>query len=137
MPSSAAARRESWFRSGVHAINCLIDDFGDQYVCPLCLRPFDHTALHTELTIEHVPPESLGGKELVLTCRDCNSHAGHTIDAHARRQDVALGFLTGSARGTAPVTIIRNGVPLRANMTYGDGAIAVEGVDRAVCSTPR
>ncbi|MBI4183137.1 MAG: HNH endonuclease [Proteobacteria bacterium] len=52
------------------------------YVCPLCLRGFteDQAPL---LTREHVPPRALGGRRLVLTCRDCNSTAGHQIDSHA------------------------------------------------------
>ncbi|MBN1569636.1 MAG: hypothetical protein JXA73_17460 [Acidobacteria bacterium] len=41
------------------------------------------------LTLEHVPPKSLGGKPLVLTCKDCNSGSGHSIDsAAALREDV-------------------------------------------------
>lgn len=49
--------------------------------CPLCLAKFSGEDLGKEkLTIEHVPPESSGGVPLVVTCKKCNSHAGHSID---------------------------------------------------------
>lgn len=54
----------------------------DLYVCPICGDPFDRSALRSnELTLEHVPPKSLGGKGIILTCRECNNTAGHTVDA--------------------------------------------------------
>ncbi|NVO84228.1 hypothetical protein [Hymenobacter terrestris] len=34
------------------------------------------------LTIEHAPPESLGGSGGTLTCKECNSTAGTEIDAY-------------------------------------------------------
>lgn len=41
------------------------------------------------LTLEHVPPKALGGKELLLTCRKCNNTAGDSVDAalHMRERD--------------------------------------------------
>lgn len=51
------------------------------YCCPICIRGFDNP---DELTVEHVPPKSVGGKPLVLTCRDCNNRSGHLLDAHIR-----------------------------------------------------
>ncbi|MFD2164202.1 HNH endonuclease [Paradesertivirga mongoliensis] len=61
-------------------------DFEKGYVCPLCFDAFfekdlAHSAPNP-LTIEHIPPESLGGKPLVLTCKNCNSKSGHELDAH-------------------------------------------------------
>lgn len=46
----------------------------DEYKCPICL------ATGGELTQEHVPQHALGGKKLLMTCRQCNSSAGHNID---------------------------------------------------------
>ena len=43
------------------------------YVCPMCM---DEKPDSSDLTLEHVPQESLGGKILCLTCRTCNSEAG-------------------------------------------------------------
>lgn len=55
--------------------------------CPLCLAKFSDEDLGKEnLTIEHVPPESSGGVPLVVTCKKCNSHAGHSIDGQHFRK---------------------------------------------------
>lgn len=53
------------------------------YVCPICLNVFDTSSISSDgpLSLEHVPPESVGGKEIVLTCKRCNNDAGASIDA--------------------------------------------------------
>lgn len=61
-------------------------DFSNGYICPLCFDVFfvkdlDHT-LSNYLTIEDIPPVSLGGKPLALTCKTCNSRSGHELDTH-------------------------------------------------------
>lgn len=51
--------------------------------CPICMNYFvkeDLVAKINPLTLEHNPPQSLGGKSSVLTCKRCNSGAGHKID---------------------------------------------------------
>ena len=52
----------------------LLDDMG-----------FDLPAGETlgNLTIEHVPPEGVGGRGLPLTCKECNNSAGREFDSHA------------------------------------------------------
>ena len=63
------------------------------YPCPVCLTPFTGDALADgRLSSEHVPPESVGGRELVLTCKRCNNSAGAKLDANA-----AVKELVGSA----------------------------------------
>lgn len=56
------------------------------YVCPICLNIFLETDLNTtlpiHLTLEDIPPASLGGKPLVLTCNECNSRSGSGLDKH-------------------------------------------------------
>jgi hypothetical protein len=70
------------------------------YVCPLCLRTFALDAIASkDLTLEHVPPKSSGGKELVLTCKDCNAHSGQNIDDHMMKADRPIAFLRGEHRG--------------------------------------
>jgi hypothetical protein len=53
---------------------------GSLVACPICLTLYTEHALNQEienpLTIEHIPPESLGGKRLILTCKNCNNNAG-------------------------------------------------------------
>lgn len=49
-------------------------DFG---VCPLCLHPDADTK-------EHVPPHSIGGRVLTLTCERCNNEFGSQHEPHLR-----------------------------------------------------
>ncbi len=70
--------------------NGLIDielEFSETYICPLCLDQFQKSDLISSttknfLTEEDAPPEKLGGSRIALTCKDCNSRAGHQIDNH-------------------------------------------------------
>ena len=57
-----------------------------EYVCPLCIGTFTISDLESKsqnpLTEEHNPPEKLGGKVTLLTCKSCNSKCGSDLDAH-------------------------------------------------------
>lgn len=60
-------------------------DLGHGCFCPLCLEHFnevDAFRIKNEnfLTIEHNPPNSLGGKGNILTCKNCNSINGNKLD---------------------------------------------------------
>ncbi len=43
--------------------------------CPICLTPFPEAQVTSgrEVTLEHAPPKTLGGKIVCLTCADCNN----------------------------------------------------------------
>lgn len=81
-----------------------ITSYQDLYFCPLslCFYQKDHIGTG-QLTIEHVPPQSLGGKPLVLTSREINNNDGRTVDKelldYFRFRNYCLG------RGTYPVSI--------------------------------
>lgn len=59
-----------------------------RYVCPLCKYYFSFESLDQSssnpLTIEHVPPESAGGSDLILTCKKCNNNHGSFFDSHLK-----------------------------------------------------
>lgn len=61
-------------------------DFSNAYICPLCFDAFFQKDLDNSvpnpLTLEDIPPVSLGGKPLALTCKKCNSISGHELDVH-------------------------------------------------------
>lgn len=84
--------RQRLFNVGANAARSTLGIRGvDTYVCPLCLRGFGREAvMNGTLTLEHVPPRSQGGRAILLTCRPCNSTAGHTVDAALARRDDAL-----------------------------------------------
>lgn len=61
--------------------------FDKTYICPICVRQFDENDLFSKpknnfLTEEDAPPDKLGGNRIALTCKECNSKAGHEIDVH-------------------------------------------------------
>jgi hypothetical protein len=67
------------------------------YICPLCLKGYTKVALdqnfHNPLTLEDVPPKSLGGKPLLLTCKECNSKGGYLLDSVLKQHLQSQGFL--------------------------------------------
>lgn len=53
----------------------------EHYICPLCVTSQvvllgNILMKFEEFTIDHVPPESIGGKAKLLTCQVCNNKAG-------------------------------------------------------------
>ncbi len=88
-------------------------DFENGYICPLCFDPFFEKDLDSKsknpLTVEDVPPKSLGGNPKILTCKDCNSKSGHLLDNHLLKRLKELDareFLPNSEYKT---TFSRNG----------------------------
>jgi hypothetical protein len=71
-------------------------DIGDEpiYICPICLGRFTFESLDQNsdnpLTLEDVPPKSLGGKANILTCRICNNKSGHFLEPHLKDYLVEL-----------------------------------------------
>jgi len=88
-------------------------------LCPICCRSeFLRNALEThELTEEHIIPESLGGKEAVLSCKSCNNTQGSRLESHlsgAIAAEEALGG-AGALRSVvnAGAATVRGEVELR------------------------
>ena len=51
------------------------------YFCPLCVENYiiafgNHKEATAEFSLDHIPPESVGGKYKLLTCKKCNNDAG-------------------------------------------------------------
>lgn len=86
------AGKQHLFDQGVAAANKVWGMIG-QYVCPLCQVQLDGEALDSgALTLEHVPPEAIGGSAIILSCRRCNNTAGHTLDAAAASREALQEF---------------------------------------------
>ena len=60
--------------------------------CPICLASFSRDAVKSGngVSIEHVPPKSVGGVERCLTCSSCNEGAGRIIDQAAAMRNRAI-----------------------------------------------
>lgn len=73
------------FLSANKIIN-LGQEFDKVYICPICLEQFSEHSLdqttENPLTLEDVPPKSLGGKADILTCKKCNNTCGYELDKH-------------------------------------------------------
>jgi hypothetical protein len=66
-------------------------------VCPICMHAFPVSAVEQGmLTVEHAPPEALGGGRVALTCRPCNSTAGGDLDQHMLAWEQVLDFGLGT-----------------------------------------
>lgn len=76
-----------------HGITINAGDFtlpDELYLCPISLNLYSIESLkNKELTIEHVPPKSLGGKGMVLVDKEINNKDGHSAD-----KDLLLFFRT-------------------------------------------
>lgn len=86
-PKRQAARKEKklrLFRTGTAAIRQYIGT-DEYYLCPLCFIGFPECDIDY-LTVEHVPPQFIDGREIMLTCHNCNSTAGGTVDGHLHRR---------------------------------------------------
>jgi hypothetical protein len=69
------------FDFGVKCANNLGLHNENKYLCPLCRKPFTKEDIQNgKLTIEHVPQDKIGGHELVLTCKYCNTERFSSID---------------------------------------------------------
>lgn len=75
------------FRSCAPAASKLLGSSEQLYLCPICGKGYPEESVVTgELTLEDVPPRNMGGRGLLLTCKKCNSKAGHKIDYHIKSQ---------------------------------------------------
>lgn len=56
---------------------------GDLVACPLCYEVVDWGAVEAgRVSLEHVPPQSVGGRITTITCTECNNTQGSRLDSH-------------------------------------------------------
>ncbi len=126
------ASKQNWFDRGADAVDRVWPGNPRCYVCPLCMQGFLPLALdHGVLSLEHAPPKSLGGHKLVLTCRECNSQAGHKLDSQMRLGEDMLDF----ALGTMPTSVeaqltLRSGSSVNVGVQHTGESIVVSGSPR-------
>lgn len=73
---------------------------GPHYACPICLDFFPLDSLDQNspnpLTFEDIPPKSLSGKPLLLTCKNCNNQSGSELDIHLKMDMELRAFFKGA-----------------------------------------
>jgi hypothetical protein len=128
------ATKLRWFDRGAAALVQVFPDAlaplgpdpAPHYVCPQCAEPdasgqryrvqlFPRSAIESgELTAEHVPPKSFGGRELILTCKRCNDAGGFLLEADARKRENPVDVMLGVAKK-----------PSHVRLTAGDHTVSV------------
>ena len=96
------------------------------YVCPICRKPFTVEAVDDgRLSKEHVPPQSVGGHELLLTCTACNNTAGTKLDADAKtKEDVRLA-MTGRPDRPHRIKATIGGITVNGQLHAKDGSYSL------------
>jgi hypothetical protein len=90
------------------------------YICPLCLGRFTRDDLEANrLTVEHAPPEAVGGRSIALSCKACNNSTGTVLDSQVAAREQ---FIDGQLRivGASPLP------KTRATFIVGDASVRVE-----------
>lgn len=68
------------------------------YVCPLCtenfivIGPSGETGWSSEFSLDHFPPESVGGFQTALVCKQCNNSAGRDYDFSLKQKMDRMSF---------------------------------------------
>jgi len=76
---------QNWEIIKQHINPKLQPDLTDVFLCPICFerRAYLREAIYEDLlSLEHIPPEKLGGQVRTLTCKECNNRAGTELDRH-------------------------------------------------------
>lgn len=123
--------KRRYFEKGATALKRVISIDQDCYCCPICKKFFLPEAIDVGiLTIEHAPPKKVGGWPLALTCKDCNSIAGYSIDAavvHREKLFDALKAIAGKKRnykGRARLSM--GGESINVRIEVHDGTISIK-----------
>lgn len=134
-------KRLRWFDDGATMLRLVAGRLGmddklpanlEYYACPCCLVAYNRQAVIAGvLTVEHVPPQRLGGRGLLLTCVECNSDSGTNFDAHAVRRLDADDFVRGRVSGRIlPATFHVDGIPLRGTAQWTEDGLQLFGVPK-------
>ena len=132
---SASERRQRkvrWFDRGAQALRCVVAEPLPTdlpvYCCPLCLGGFVREQLEAGvLTDEHVPPLSVGGRPLVLTCTSCNNLASGRLDVAVANEEKVRTFGKPHALGSLPATATRRGIPNTGSVRFDGETVVMMG----------
>ena len=123
--------KRKFFEKGAAALKNIGAVDQECYCCPICTQLFLPEALEMEvLTLEHAPPKKVGGKPLALTCKDCNSVAGYSVDSAVVQRQKLLDFakaLTGQKQNfKGRATFMIGGEALNINFERDEGIPSIK-----------
>ncbi len=119
------SKKERWVREGITVTDAITKNGAGRYLCPLCLNWFTDL---DDLSLEHAPPASIGGRHTAVTCRDCNSRSGHTVDAELRRAETLYEFGSRSMTKPMSATAHYGDVEQRSEIIFGPEGLSIAGV---------
>ena len=119
--------KTQWCKRCVEAVGRVQPKVAGYFVCPLCLNCYDEV---DDVTREHAPPKSLGGHSVALTCRECNSTAGHTLDVHARRFENVIDLAAKRLAEPTRVRLEFGGGIVPVDLTSTEAGISLAGIPR-------
>ncbi|MFJ2256866.1 hypothetical protein ACIOKD_00750 [Streptomyces sp. NPDC087844] len=134
-------KRLRWFDEGAPKLRQVLGRLGlddvlpagqNFYACPCCLMAYPREAVQADLlTVEDVPPKSVGGRPLLLTCKQCNNTAGSVFDSHAATRAETEDFMRGRITGRPlPMTSHVDGIPLRGTARWTDSGVQIFGIPK-------
>jgi len=98
-------------------------NIGEAFVCPICLQKFGREAIiNRGLTLEHVPPRSIGSAIITLTCKQCNSEIGNRLQNQMKNYVIKKAFSIGR--------VPKGGIPARAEIEGQAWSMVVKEVVR-------
>ena len=81
------------FKCGTEALSSATGKVIEEFYCPICGNGFSENELENKnLTLEHIPPKTQGGKGIALTCVGCNTTASSTVDIAATTRNHLQGL---------------------------------------------
>lgn len=123
--------KRQYFEKGAAAFSNIAPIDQECYCCPICTRLYLSEALEMGLlTLEHAPPKQLGGKPLALTCKECNSVAGYSVDSavvqRQRQLDFAKALMGQKSNYKGRATFLIGGETLNINFERDQGTASIK-----------
>ena len=87
----------------------------DAFICPLCMNIIN-VEDKDNITLEDVPPESVGGKPILVTCASCNNALGGRVDNYLYNELLVYHLLRHPENTSFKTTFILNGIQIKGRM---------------------
>lgn len=123
--------KRQYFEKGATALRNIASIDQECYCCPICTRLYLPEDLEVGvLTLEHAPPKQVGGKPLALTCKECNSVAGYSVDSavvqRQRQLDFAKALMGQKSNYKGRATFLIGGETLNINFERDQGVASIK-----------
>jgi hypothetical protein len=98
-------------------------DVPNSIVCPQCFLLINQSQIYDNeiFSLEHVPPEALGGKIETFTCKNCNNWSGHYLESHLSHSLDMANFVEGLPGSSVDgIVTFSSDTKVNAELTYID-----------------